>query len=182
MNKITEKEEKNSKTLATDGANKKQKKLEIGDKAPAFRAHIEVGKRISLAELAGKYVVLYFYPKDDTPGCTIEAKDFTELKSDFRNAGAVVIGVSKDTIGSHEKFKDKYSLAIDLISDPEGTICDDYGVWIQKSMFGKKYLGIQRSTYLIDPHGNIAHIWPKVSVSQHAAQVLEKLKEISNKR
>ncbi len=150
--------------------------LKIGDKAPDFLIEIAKDKTISLAELKGSYIVLYFYPKDDTPGCTLEAIDFNELLQEFDSLNAVVFGISKDDLTSHEKFKDKYKLKFNLGADIEAKVCDKYAVWIEKSMFGKKYMGVNRATFLIDPQGKIAHIWPKVSVEGHAREVLDKIR------
>lgn len=152
--------------------------LEIGTKAPSFKGHIADEKEVSNEEMLGKYVILYFYPKDSTPGCTIEANGFNALKAEFDKNNAVILGVSKDSLTSHDKFCNKHSLQFDLISDKDNNICENYGVWVQKSMFGKKYMGIQRSTFLINPEGNIAHIWPDVSVKNHAREVLDKIKEL----
>ena len=157
-------------------------KLVVGDKAPEFSIVIAENKSLTLEELQGKFVVLYFYPKDSTPGCTVEAKDFNSLLAEFTNSGAEIIGISKDNISSHDKFRSKYDLQLTLGADIEGKLCEDYGVWVQKSMFGKKYMGINRATFLIDPEGKIAYIWPKVSVAGHAKSVLNKLKEIKNDR
>ena len=152
--------------------------LIIGDKAPEFSVAISENKLLTLEELQGKFVVLYFYPKDSTPGCTVEAKDFNSLLDEFADLDAEIIGISKDNISSHDKFRSKYDLQFALGADIEGKLCKDYGVWVQKSMFGKKYMGISRATFLIDPEGKIAYIWPKVSVAGHAKGVLNKLKEI----
>ncbi len=153
--------------------------LNIGDKAPGFSMPTtQKGKEIELSDLKGKYVVLYFYPKDDTPGCTIEANDFNNLKSEFEKLNSVIIGISKDDLNSHDKFKQKYCLQFDLATDTSDT-CEKYGVWVEKSMYGKKYMGINRTTFLIDKEGNIVHIWPKVAVSGHAKEVLDKIKEIN---
>lgn len=152
--------------------------LKEGDNAPNFVMPISVDENLTLDNLKGEYVVLYFYPKDDTPGCTIEANDFNELRLEFENVGAKIVGVSKNNLKSHDKFKQKYNLDFCLASDPECKTCEDYGVWQEKSMFGKKYMGINRATFLIDQSGKIAHIWPKVKVNGHAREVLAKLKEI----
>lgn len=146
---------------------------EIGDKAPDFTLPGDGGKTISLSDLHGKKVVVYFYPKDDTPGCTKEAIAFTQHKSDFDAAGAVIIGVSKDTVAKHDKFVAKHGLAIDLASDEEGGMIEDYGVWVEKNMYGKKYMGIERATFLIDEQGVVKNIWRKVKVKGHVEQVLE---------
>jgi peroxiredoxin len=147
--------------------------LQSGAQAPAFDLPTDGGANITLASLAGRTVVLYFYPKDDTPGCTNEAKDFTTLKPDFDSAGAVVIGVSKDSLAAHAKFRKKYDLAITLGSDAEAGVAEAYGVWGEKSMYGKTYMGIDRSTFLIDGQGVIRKVWRKVKVAGHAAEVLE---------
>lgn len=152
--------------------------LKVGDKAPDFSAKISESELIKLEDLKGKFIVLYFYPKDDTPGCTMEAKDFNDLRHDFASINAKIIGISKDSTESHQQFKGKYCLNFDLISDKTTEICKKFGVWGEKSMFGKKYMGIDRATFLLDPDGNIAHIWHKVSVQGHAVEVLEKIKEL----
>ncbi len=150
--------------------------LEIGDDAPKFELQITENTQITLSDFKGKFVVLYFYPKDNTPGCTMQAKDFTCMEKEFKDLGVEVIGVSRDSLKSHDKFKDKYNLYFNLGSDPEGKTCEQYGTWVEKSMFGKKYMGIQRATFLIDKDGKIAHIWPKVSIKGHALEVLNTVK------
>ena len=152
--------------------------LIIGDKAPDFAVNIADDNILTLKKLAGKFVVLYFYPKDSTPGCTVEARDFNSSLSEFKALGAEVIGVSKDDLKSHDKFRDKHNLQFDFGSDIEGKMCADYGVWAEKSMFGKKYMGITRATFLISPEGKIAYILPKVSVMGHAKEVINKLKDL----
>jgi peroxiredoxin Q/BCP len=142
-----------------------------GAKAPEFQLESAEGP-IRLADFAGKTLVLYFYPKDDTTGCTREAQDFTALAGDFAKAGATVVGVSKDSLKSHEKFRTKYDLAVRLGSDPEGDVIERYGSWVQKKLYGREYMGIDRSTFLIKD-GVIRKIWRKVKVADHAAQVLE---------
>lgn len=159
--------------------NNANSEIVIGMQAPDFSGYVAEGTKISNQQFLGKYVVLYFYPKDSTPGCTVEANDFNDLKDEFNKNNAVIIGVSKDSLKSHQKFCDKYSLQFQLISDEECATCNNYGVWVEKSMYGKKYMGIQRATFLIDPDGNIACIWPKVSVKGHAGDVLSKIKELS---
>ena len=154
--------------------------LMIGASAPDFKVLISEDKYISLSELLGKYVVLYFYPKNYTPGCTIEARGFSSLLPEFKKLGAEVIGVSKDSLKSHDKFKDLFGLKIYLGSDFEYKICQKYGVWVEKSMFGKKSMGINRTSFLIDREGKIAHIWPKVKISGHAQEVLDKISKISS--
>jgi peroxiredoxin Q/BCP len=152
--------------------------LKVGDKAPAFDMAANIGERASLSKFAGKNIVLYFYPKDDTPGCTIEAKDFRDMMKDFDAANTVIVGVSKDSVKSHDKFKEKYCLPFPLGSDEDGSVCEAYGVWVEKSMYGKKYMGIQRATFLIDGKGILRKIWPKVSVDGHAKEVLEAAKSL----
>ncbi len=130
------------------------------------------GGRIKLADFKGKPLVLYFYPKDDTSGCTTEAKGFAEASAAFAQAGAAVVGVSRDSVASHDKFKTKYALNFTLGSDESGAVVEAYGVWVEKSMYGRKYMGIDRSTFLIDRHGKIARVWRKVKVPGHVAEVL----------
>jgi peroxiredoxin Q/BCP len=146
--------------------------LSDGDNAPDFKLPDETGATLSLAKLKGRPVVLYFYPKDDTSGCTLEAQDFTRLAPDFRKAGVEVIGVSPDSVESHCKFRDKYGLTIRLAADVDKTAAGAYGVWVEKSMYGRKYMGVERSTFLIDKSGRIARSWRKVKVPGHAAEVL----------
>lgn len=131
------------------------------------------GGNVSLAELAGKKVVLYFYPKDDTSGCTTEALDFTALADDFAAAGAAVVGVSPDPVKAHDKFVAKHNLGVILASDEDKTVLEAYGVWKEKSMYGRQYMGVERSTFLINGNGEIARIWRKVKVKGHAQEVLE---------
>lgn len=152
--------------------------LTLGDKAPAFSAATDNGGTLGLADMKGKPFVLYFYPKDDTPGCTKEACDFRDNMSQFKKLGITVIGVSKDKPAKHDKFKDKYDLPFPLISDEDGKICEKWGVWIQKSMYGRKYMGIDRSTFLIDEKGIIRHIWRKVSVTNHINEVISEAKNM----
>jgi peroxiredoxin Q/BCP len=147
-------------------------------KAPAFTVTGHHGNPVSLADFAGKTLVLYFYPKDDTSGCTTEAKDFTALSNEFAAAGATVLGISKDSVASHCKFIAKYDLSVTLLSDEEGSMCEAYGVWVEKSMYGKTYMGIERATFLIDGAGVIQRIWRKVSVKDHAAEVLKAVQEL----
>lgn len=159
-------------------AAKKSSGLSVGDKAPEFKLPVDGGGSVSLSGLKGKNVVLYFYPKDDTPGCTIEAKDFRDRIAAFEKADTVILGVSKDSVKSHDKFKEKYCLPFNLISDEEGKMCEDYGVWVEKSMYGKKYMGIERTTFLIDKQGKIAKIWNKVKVDGHAEELLNSAREL----
>jgi thioredoxin-dependent peroxiredoxin len=153
--------------------------LEVGTKAPAFTAVSDAGTKVKLSDFKGKPVVLYFYPKDDTPGCTKEACAFRDASAALKKLGAVVLGVSPDDESSHAKFRDKFSLNFPLLADPEHAIADAYGAWREKNMYGKKSMGIQRSTYLIDASGKIAKVWKKVSVDGHDAAVLEALQELS---
>jgi peroxiredoxin Q/BCP len=146
--------------------------LAEGDRAPDFDLPTDDG-RVSLAELKGQTVVLYFYPKDDTSGCTAQAQGFTEAAKDFAKANAVVVGVSKDTAAKHGKFKAKYGLDVILGSAAEDDLVERYGAWVEKSMYGRKYMGIDRSTWLIDKEGVIRRIWRKVKVPGHVAEVLK---------
>ncbi len=150
--------------------------LAIGAKAPDFTLPADGGSTVSLSSLKGKKVVLYFYPKDDTSGCTKEAMEFNALKAEFEKANAAIVGVSADSVASHDKFKKKYDLGFTLGSDESKSMLEAYGVWVEKSMYGKKYMGIERTTVLIDAAGKIARIWPKVKVPDHAAEVLEAAK------
>lgn len=154
------------------------KALAEGDKAPAFSLETDGAQKVSLKDLAGKPVVLYFYPKDDTPGCTKEAIDFSASAATFKRLGATIIGVSKDSIAAHDRFKKKHSLAVVLGSDPEGKVIESYGSWVEKSMYGRRYMGIDRSTFLIDSKGRLAKIWRKVKVSGHAEEVLAAVKAL----
>ena len=146
---------------------------EIGQDAPDFELPSDGGGTIALSSLKGKAVVLYFYPKDDTSGCTTEAVDFSALKADFDKAGAVIVGLSPDSAKSHDKFKAKHGLSVILASDEEKSTLESYGVWVEKSMYGRKYMGIDRSTFLLDGEGKIAGVWRKVKVPGHAAAVLK---------
>ena len=150
-----------------------QKELNIGDTAPAFTLPRDGGEQVSLNDYAGQAVVLYFYPRDDTPGCTKEAIGFTEMAAEFTAANTVVIGASKDSVKKHDKFREKHSLGVVLVSDEESDLCEKYGVWVEKNMYGKTYLGIERATFLIGPDGKIAQIWRKVKVPGHVEAVLE---------
>lgn len=153
------------------------KSLTIGDAAPAFSMATDGAGNVSLSSLSGKNIALYFYPKDDTPGCTVEAKDFAQLMPEFDKVNTVIIGVSKDSVASHDKFKVKYCLPFTLASD-EGSVCEDYGVWTEKSMYGKTYMGVERTTFLIDKAGKIAQVWRKVKVDGHAQEVLAAAKAL----
>jgi peroxiredoxin Q/BCP len=151
---------------------------EPGQDAPQFELPGDGGGTIRLADFRGKFVVLYFYPQDDTETCTAEAIDFSSLVPDFDKAGAVVIGVSPDRPKKHDKFKAKHGLSVDLVADEERKAIEAYGVWAEKSMYGRKYMGVERTTFLIDRDGKIARIWPKVKVSGHAAEVLEAVRAL----
>lgn len=153
--------------------------LKPGDKAPKFRLAADAGGEVSTATLKGKPFVLYFYPKDDTTGCTKEAIGFSESLKKFDALGVSVIGVSKDSTASHDRFKAKYKLKIALASDPETKTAADYGVWVEKSMYGRTYLGMERSTYLVDAKGVIQHVWRKVKVAGHVEDVLAQAKKLA---
>lgn len=152
--------------------------LDSGDKAPDFNLPVNGGGNLALKDLKGKIVVMYFYPKDMTPGCTTEAQDFRDRIKDFDKAGAVVVGVSKDSVKRHDNFVEKQNLPFKLISDEDGSLCEDFGVWVEKNMYGRKYMGIQRATFVIDAKGVIRHVWPKVKVKGHADDVLEVVKSL----
>jgi thioredoxin-dependent peroxiredoxin len=150
--------------------------LEIGDKAPDFTLPTDGAGTMRLSDLKGQNVVLYFYPKDDTSGCTAEACQFRDLFPKFGRTDTTVIGISRDSIASHDKFKKKYKLPFTLASDEQGKVTERYGVWVQKSMYGRKYMGVERSTFLIDGKGVIRGIWRKVKVPAHAEEVLNAIK------
>jgi len=152
--------------------------LKVGDKAPAFSLPATDGREIDLGSLKGKKAVLYFYPKDDTSGCTLEAQNFQALKQDFAAADTQIVGVSPDSLKSHDKFRSKYELDFSLASDESKSMLEAYGVWVEKSMYGRKYMGVERTTVLIDASGTIAKIWPKVKVPDHAEEVLQAAKAI----
>ena len=152
--------------------------LKEGDKAPPFVLPTDNGGDFAFKDLGGKKLVLYFYPKDDTTGCTKEAIGFSERLSDFKKSGTIVLGVSKDTVEKHSKFRDKYDLKVGLGADPEGKVVERYGAWVEKSMYGRKYMGIDRSTFLIDNKGVIRKIWRKVKVPGHVDEVLKALKAL----
>jgi len=146
----------------------------VTEGAPAPDFDLETAHdRVRSADLKGRAVVLYFYPKDDTTGCTREARDFTARAAEFETAGATVIGVSRDSVASHRKFTDKYALSVHLASDPDGATVERYGAWVEKSMYGRKYMGIDRSTFLIDGDGVVRRVWRKVKTPGHAAEVLQ---------
>jgi peroxiredoxin Q/BCP len=147
--------------------------VELGDKAPDFTLPTDGAGSVTLSKLNGKKVVLYFYPKDDTSGCTAEACGFRDSFPDYGGTGAVVIGISKDSVASHDKFKKKHGLPFILASDTGGDVCEKYGVWVEKSMYGRKYMGIERATFLIDGAGTVRGAWRKVRVPGHVAEVLK---------
>lgn len=149
--------------------------LKVGDKAPHFSLATDSGENLSLKDLKGKTVVLYFYPKDMTPGCTQEACDFRDAQAKFKKAKTVILGVSKDSVVRHVSFKEKYGLNFPLLSDEDGKVCEAYGVWQQKSLYGKKFMGIVRTTFIIGPTGKIEKIFEKVKVKGHSEEVLESL-------
>ena len=149
--------------------------LKVGQKAPDFMVSNDAGEKTKLSELKGKKVVLYFYPKDDTPGCTVEACAFRDGITEIKKRGAVVLGVSADSVESHKKFKNKFDLNFPLLADTDKKIIEAYGVWKEKSMYGKKYMGIERTTFIIDEQGKISHIFPKVKVQEHYDEVIDAL-------
>ena len=152
--------------------------LSIGDTAPAIDLPRDGGAQLSLTDFIGQNVVVYFYPKDDTPGCTKEAIGFTQSADAFQAAGCTVLGISKDPVQKHDKFIAKHALNIALLSDEAGDVCERYGVWVEKNMYGRKYMGIERATYLIDAQGKIAQIWRKVKVPGHVEAVLAAAKDL----
>ena len=149
-----------------------------GDKAPAFNLPTDGGGKLAMKDLKGKNVILYFYPKDDTSGCTKEAIAFGEARAEIEKLDGVVIGVSRDSVARHDKFKAKYDLPFTLVSDEDTTLCEAYGVWVEKSMYGRKYMGIERATFLIDKAGKAREVWHKVKVPGHADTVLQALKSL----
>ena len=146
--------------------------LTIGDKAPDFTIATDGGGTFSLLEMRGHNVIIYFYPKDDTPGCTKEACEFRDRLPDFSNSSSKIIGISKDTVAKHDKFKSKYELPFTLGADLEGDVCGVYGTWVEKSMYGRQYMGIERATFLVDKEGVLQGIWRKVKVKGHVEEVL----------
>lgn len=152
--------------------------LEVGDAAPDFALPGDGGTEVSFKALKGKKVVLYFYPKDSTPGCTTEAQAFRDAIKDFAAAGTEIVGVSKDSVKRHDNFKEKNGLPFRLVADTDGTLCEAYGVWQEKVNYGRKYMGIVRSTFLIDPKGKIAAVWRNVRVKGHAQAVLEEARKL----
>lgn len=153
--------------------------IDIGSPAPDFTLPRDGGTTVTLSELRPAPVVLFFYPRDNTKGCTLEAQDFTAQKAAFEAAGVQVFGVSKDSVASHDKFRDKQGLGVPLLSDAEGTVCEDYGVWAEKTMYGKTHMGIVRSTFLIDGTGTVAGVWRKVRVPGHVEAVLNAATELA---
>ncbi len=152
--------------------------IQPGAEAPAFTLPRDGGGEVSLADFRGKPVAVYFYPKDDTPGCTREAIAFSGLAEEFRAAGATVLGISRDPVSAHDKFREKHGLAIALLSDEGGEVCEAYGTWVEKSMYGKTYMGVDRATFLVDAEGRVARVWRKVKVPGHAEEVLEAAKAL----
>jgi peroxiredoxin Q/BCP len=152
--------------------------IDVGKKAPDFKLPTDGGGTISLKALRGKPVVLYFYPKDDTSGCTAEACGFRDNLPKFNRVKAEVIGISRDSVKSHDKFKAKYELPFTLVSDEEGKACEAYGTWVEKSLYGRKYMGIERATFLIDKEGVVRNVWRKVKVPGHVEQVLAAVKNV----
>lgn len=152
--------------------------LDVGDSVPPFRLPASSGKEVALTDYKGKKIILYFYPKDDTPGCTAEACAFRDNLKNYEDVNAVIIGVSKDPLKSHDKFIEKYSLPFELISDEEGKLLDAFGVWKERSMYGRTFMGVERSTFLIDEEGKIAKVWRKVSVPNHVDEVLKEAQSL----
>ena len=153
--------------------------VDAGQKAPGFDLSTDGGGRVRLEDFRGRPVVLYFYPKDDTPGCTKEAQGFAAAYPEFRTAGAEVVGVSKDSVASHQNFKEKYELTFPLASDEDGKVVEAYGVWVEKSMYGRSYMGIDRSTFLIDGAGTVRKAWRQVKVPGHVEEVLAATKALA---
>lgn len=151
-------------------------KLDIGSTAPNFSLLSQDDQPIGLGDFLGQWVVVYFYPKDDTPGCTVEACSFRDGYAELKKAGVTVLGISKDSVSSHKKFYNKFKLNFDILADPEHKVIEKYGAWQEKSMYGRKFMGIGRITYLINPAGKIAQIWPKVTPKDHARQILAYIK------
>ena len=152
--------------------------VKVGDKAPGFKLPQDGGGELSLKELKGKTVVLYFYPKDDTPGCTMEAEAFRDRIKDFKKAGAAVVGASKDSVKRHDNFKAKHKLPFALVSDADGALCAAYGVWVEKKLYGRAYMGIERATFLIDGKGVVREAWRNVKVKGHADAVLDAVRKL----
>lgn len=153
--------------------------VEKGAKVPAFKLPTDDGENVSSKDLVGRPAVIYFYPKDDTPGCTTEAKDFTRLAPDFKRAGVAVVGISPDSVKKHQKFRVKHDLDICLAADEDHAVAEKFGVWIEKSLYGRKYMGVDRSTFLIDAEGRVAEVWHKVKVPGHAEEVLAAARKLA---
>jgi len=152
--------------------------VEEGKKAPAFRGRTDGGGKVALSDFKGRQLVLYFYPKDDTPGCTKEAIGFTERAKDFAKLDTAIVGVSRDSVDRHDRFKEKYGLGVTLLSDEDGAVCEKYGVWVEKKNYGRTYMGIERSTFLIDEKGIVRKVWNKVRVNGHVDAVLAEVKQL----
>ncbi|MEJ2543856.1 MAG: thioredoxin-dependent thiol peroxidase [Calditrichaceae bacterium] len=152
--------------------------LKVGQSVPQFSLPDQSGENHNINDYKGKWVILYFYPKDLTPGCTTEACNFQDALPDFNSIDAVIFGISKDSVSKHKKFAEKYNLQFSLLSDENNDICEQFGVWQKKSMYGKEYMGIVRSTFLVNPEGKIAKVYPKVNVKEHHAEILNDLKEL----
>ena len=151
--------------------------LELGRPAPDFALPRDGGGTVALGDLRGRHVVLYFYPRDDTPGCTTEALAFSTLLPEFERRGATVLGVSRDPVASHDRFRRKHDLAVALLSDEDGTVCERYGVWVERTMYGRKSMGVERATVLVAPDGSVLRVWRKVKVAGHAEAVLGAIPE-----
>jgi len=182
INWLANQERLYSPTVQVQGQKRRKKGIrsmvKTGTKAPDFELSADDGKPVKLSKLKGRKVVLYFYPKDDTSGCTREAKDFTDLAAEFEAAGADVFGISPDSVASHAKFRSKHALAVRLLADEAKTAAAAYGVWVEKSMYGRKYMGVDRATFLVDAKGKVAQSWRKVSVPGHAEEVLAAVKAL----
>ena len=152
--------------------------LDVGDNAPEFTIATDGGGSFSLSEMKGYNVIIYFYPKDDTPGCTKEACGFRDMLPDFSDSSAKIIGISKDTVAKHDKFKSKYELPFLLGADLEGNVCEAYGTWVEKSMYGRQYMGIERATFLVDKEGTLQGVWRKVKVKGHVEEVLSAVQNL----
>jgi peroxiredoxin Q/BCP len=174
--KVANKAVKKAVKKVTKKVDSKESLLHSGDNAPPFSAPNEKGEVVSLKSFLGQKLVLYFYPKDDTPGCTQESCDFRDSFSRLKKQGVCVVGVSRDSVKSHLKFKEKYGFLFSLLSDEDGKICEAYGVWKEKNLYGRKYMGIERTTFLIDEKGKITRVYPKVKVAGHVDEILEELK------
>lgn len=153
---------------------------QVGDRAPAFYLPAHPEGKIRLSHFKGQPVVLYFYPRDDTPGCTTEACEFRDQRPTFEEVDAVILGVSTDSVASHEKFANKFDLPFPLLADEDHAVCEKYGVWVEKNMYGRKSMGVQRATFLIDAKGKVAAVWPKVKVKGHVEAVAKKLAELDS--